>query len=254
MPYTALLNKLIDDSGLTVKEIAERCTKDGVKVTPAYISTLRNDDNNRTASDTMSKAIARACGSKNEDVLVIEAYIDNAPQAFKGVFDLIREGMLTALIGSFANSYSKEEIAKAQEFIEKMPLAEMVTNFVAGRSEIEKLPGMMNITSTLTDNGMESKTQLKQAIGFDVKDNSMFPTLSKGSKVTLETQERYSDGDILAFIDSDENMQYRKAAFLNEDHTSVAMFPLNSEYESKVYNTDEITIIGKVIQVITDIK
>lgn len=254
MPYTTLLNKLIDESGLTVKEIAERCTQDGVKVTPAYISTLRNDENNRTASDTMSKAIAKACGSKNEDVLVIEAYIDNAPQAFKGIFDFIKESMMTVLLGMFANSYSDDEISTARKLIEQMPLAEMVTQMSQSESKIAKAVGTMNITAEVTDNELKTTTQLKQAIGFDVKDNSMFPTIPKGGKVTLEMLEEYNDGDILAFLDNDKNITYRKAGFLNKEHTMVAMFPLSSDFDSKIYNTDEITILGKVTQVIIDLK
>jgi len=79
MAYTALLNKLIENSGLTVKEIAERCTESGTKITAAYISTLRNSTDNRAPSSEVSKALAKVCGAKNENVLVIEAYLDTAP-------------------------------------------------------------------------------------------------------------------------------------------------------------------------------
>ena len=96
MPYTKLLNRLIDDSGYSIKEIAERCTENGVKVTPAYISTLRNDTNNRTPSDNMSRALAKACNAKSEDILVVEAYVDNAPKEFAGLINLIRQTMVTS--------------------------------------------------------------------------------------------------------------------------------------------------------------
>lgn len=65
--------------------------------------------------------------------------------------------------------------------------------------------------------------------------------------------EEYKDGDILAFIDKENNMTYRKVGFIGGNHTTVAMFPLSTEFETKVYNIDEISIHGKVVQVIMDI-
>lgn len=253
MPYTKLLNQLIDNSGMTVKEIAQKCTDDGVKVTPAYISTLRNDTNNRTPSETMSKAIARACGSKNEDILVIEGYIDSAPEAFKSVIEFLQESALTVMLSAFNNNYTEEEISIARKQVEEMPLAGIVMTMSERRSEISKAYGAMNFKSEISDNEIKSEVQLKQAIGFDVTDNSMFPTLPKGAKVTLEMCEEYKDGDILAFIDKENNMTYRKVGFIGSDHTTAAMFPLSMEYETKVYNIDEISILGKVVQVIMDI-
>lgn len=254
MPYTKLLNQLIDNSGMTVKEIAQRCTDDGVKVTPAYISTLRNDTNNRTPSETMSKAIARACGSKNEDILVIEGYIDSAPEAFRSLIEFLRDSALTMMLGVFANNYSEEEISIARKQVEEMPLAQLVMALSANKGEISKAYGTMNFKSEISDNEIKSEVQLKQAIGFDVQDNSMFPTIPKGAKVTLEMCEEYKDGDILAFTDKDNTLMYRKAGFIGDDRSTVAMFPLSTEFETKVYSTGEISIIGKVVQVIVNIK
>lgn len=253
MPYTKLLNQLIDNSGMTVKEIAQRCTDDGVKVTPAYISTLRNDANNRTPSETMSKAIARACGSKNEEILVIEGYIDSAPEAFRSLIEFLRDSALTMMLGVFANNYSEEEISIARKQVEEMPLAQLVMALNSNKGEISKAYGAMNIRSKVSDNEFKSEVQLKQAIGFDVQDNSMFPTIPKGAKVTLKMCDEYKDGDILAFIDKENNMTYRKVGFIGGNHTTAAMFPLSTEFETKVYNIDEISILGKVVQVIMDI-
>lgn len=254
MPYTKLLNQLIDNSGLTVKEIAQKCTEGGVKVTPAYISTLRNDTNNRAPSETMSKAIARACGSKNEDILVVEGYIDGAPEAFKSLIEFLRESALTVMLSVFENEYSDEEISIARKAVEEMPLAGLVTALSSNKGEISKAYGTMNIKSELSDDELKTEVELKQAVGFDVTDNSMFPTLPKGAKVTLELREEYKDGDILAFTDKDDILIFRKAGFIGNDRSTVAMFPLNTEFETKVYSTDKIKIIGKVVQVIVNIK
>lgn len=258
MAYTELLNEVINQSGLTVKEIAERCTANGVKVTAAYISTLRNDTNNRTPSDEMSRAIAKACGWKDENALVIEAYIDNAPPEFKGVFDFIKEMFVHTFVGMFENSLSEEGIEVFKEQIEKIPMCELINELSKQRNsmDFEKEFGTMNMSAHTESDGIKAEITSKQAVGFDVTDDSMYPTMPKASKATLEYCEldKYKDGDILAFIEKNTTaLMYRKAAFLNEQHTQIAMFPMNSDFQTKTYNIEDITILGKVTQVITQI-
>ena len=79
MTYTKLLNGLIERSGLSNKEIVERCKDAGEKITTNYLSILKNNPE-RTASDSLSRALAKVCGAAYEDVLVVQAYLDKAPQ------------------------------------------------------------------------------------------------------------------------------------------------------------------------------
>lgn len=65
--------------------------------------------------------------------------------------------------------------------------------------------------------------------------------------------EEYKDGGTLAFIDKENNMMYRKVGFIGGNHATAVMFPLSTKFETKVYNIDEISIHGKVVQVIMDI-
>lgn len=258
MAYTELLNEVINQSGLTVKEIAERCTANGVKVTAAYISTLRNDTKNRTPSDEMSRAIAKACGWKDENALVIEAYIDNAPPEFKGVFDFIREMFVHTFASIFENSLTEDAAKAYKEQLERIPMCELIRELgkPIDSMNFEKQFGTMNMSAHTESDGIKAEITAKQAVGFDVTDDSMYPTMPKGSKATLEycDLDKYKDGDILAYIEKNTTaLMYRKAAFLNEQHTQVAMFPMNSDFQTKTYNVEDITILGKVTQVITKI-
>lgn len=259
MPYTKLLNRLIDDSGYSIKEIAERCTENGVKVTPAYISTLRNDTNNRTPSDNMSRALAKACNAKSEDILVVEAYVDNAPKEFAGLINLIRQTMVTSVIGSFANSFPKEQVEEIRKQFETMPVSDLIIALnESNQDSITKDIGAMNITQTGESSGYSVTTQLKNAFGIEISDDSMFPTMPKGSKAVIEIKEPkdYRDGDILAFAEKakKEVILFRKIVFLNEDKTQIAMIAINTDFETKTYNTNDIIVLGKVNQIIIDIK
>lgn len=80
MNYTELLNKLIDESGKMLKDIAAECTeKYNVKLTNNYLSILKTTSG-RIPADDISRAIAKACNAPYEEILVVQAYLDKAPQ------------------------------------------------------------------------------------------------------------------------------------------------------------------------------
>ena len=79
MPYAKLLNQLIEESGMTAKDVAQKCADHGVSITPSYLSMLRNGAGKRMPSDEVSRAIAKALG-KDEDLLVVERALDEAPE------------------------------------------------------------------------------------------------------------------------------------------------------------------------------
>ena len=79
MNYKEQLNRLLSNSGLTNKEIVERCKEFGEEITPNYISVLKNQED-KIPSENLSLALAKACNANYEDVLLIQGYIDKAPQ------------------------------------------------------------------------------------------------------------------------------------------------------------------------------
>lgn len=90
MNYTKMLNKLITESGLSQKEICDKCKEQGEDVTTTYLSALKNTDG-KMASENISRAIAIACNSKYSEILVVQAYIDKAPTYIIEFFEEIRE-------------------------------------------------------------------------------------------------------------------------------------------------------------------
>ena len=258
MPYTKLLNQLIERSGKTVKEIAESCTADGQKVTAAYISVLRNPDNKRIPSNELSRALAKACNAENMDILVLEAYLDKAPQEFSAVLDIFKNIMVVSTIGVLQNSVPEQDIAAFGQYINNMPMAEMISELSKQKTpNLTKEIGAFNFNQQGTAGMLDFSGELRQANGMLVKDNSMFPTLPQGSKAILEMKElaEYKDGDILCFIvKGEQDHAFRKAAFLNEDHMEIAMFAMNPDFDTKKYKTQEIVVLGRVKQVITNIQ
>lgn len=82
MKYADLLDKLIQQSGITAKDLAQKCQDLGIDITPSYISLLRNKEKNRVPSDDVSIALAKALG-KPDNYLVLEGYLEAAPIELK---------------------------------------------------------------------------------------------------------------------------------------------------------------------------
>ncbi len=260
MPYTKLLNDIIDKSGLSVKEIAEKCTQNGVKVTSSYISTLKNNTNNRAPSDEVSRAIAKACNYPDEGILVLEAYIDNSPPEFEGILNFLKSTAIMTMISVFENQVNEKQMQMFLNAINDMPISLLLIQLAKADNEsVEKIFGMFNISSTINDemNNISVKTELKEAQGFPVIDNSMFPIIQSGSKVILELKnsKELCDGDIIAFTikKAENNIIYRKVVFIDDAHTKLVTFPMNTEYDTVTYSIDDIIILGKVKQVIADL-
>lgn len=156
MTYTKLLNKLIDDSGLSNKEILEQCESYGMKITPNYLSVLKNNES-KVASDELSRVLAKICGAENEELLVVQAYLDKAPQIIVDCLSLIFETGKEAMESAFKENKNKlpEELysflyEQSKAKIENLTLAEFICNYptmaeMAKEFDIEKERNAENI-------------------------------------------------------------------------------------------------------------
>lgn len=79
----------------------------------------------------------------------------------------------------------------------------------------------------------------------------MEPSIKKDSKIVLRMQSSYKDGDIIMLKDNANDKTYiRRIVFFGK---SIKLLADNSNYTSILKQLDEITILGKVSKVISDI-
>lgn len=256
MAYTALLNMIIEDSKLTVKEIAERCKQYGVDVTPAYISTLRNDKNNRAPSDKVSRAIAKACEYKYEEALVVEAYLDSAPDVIRKFFGVMQKSVVPAMVGMFENKFTTQQIKELETVFAEMPMAQFVSEFANQEIKFKKDLGSFNIKAISKDD-VKITQEIKQVIGISVCDDGMKPQICKGNLVQIEFKniEDYKTGDIVCYAknESKKNVLVRKIV-VGDNKKQITMLPMNSDYAPEIVNTKDIILMGKVVRVTADVK
>ena len=239
MPYYKILKKVIAESNLTNKEIAEKCCKLGTKLTPSYISKLVN---NRmpAPSDEISRAISKACNI-DERLLVLEGYIDKAPKEILEIFNSIRRMSLYAGLEILENNIPKEYLKEIEEIYNNEPISEFLLQILEANNLTDILIDENSIN--LNDNYNDIQLNLKEPISIPIKDNLMFPIVPEGAKITLEIKEKYNDGDILALkVKNNDNVIVRYTLFKNDK------IVVNSISNNKpiTYNLGDVVILGKV--------
>lgn len=257
MAYTQLLNSIIEQSGLTVKEISERCVKMGVDVTPAYISTLRNDKNNRTPSDKVSRALAEACNCEHKNILVVEAYLQNAPQEFNGLMEMLRGFIITSGMSMIENRLTTQDVKEVDEMLKSFPMAELICDMSKEQvmNSIKKGYGSLNIKASKQFEDIKIKQEVIP-IGLPITDNGMSPLIKSNDLVTIEALdfEEYKTGDVICCFKNGEKKKIIARKIVVDKTKQITLLPINNEYNPEIVSLDDIVIMGKVKKVISTIQ
>ncbi|HHY52468.1 MAG TPA: hypothetical protein GX499_04395 [Clostridiales bacterium] len=248
MTYTQLLNQIIEESGLSANEVVRRCKAIGVTFSPQHLSRLRNNPRLR-AKDYISRAIAKVCG-KPEDWLVTQARLDEETEELAESRAIIRK-CIKSVVKLIAMAPGYEEIGAAVDL------------YIDNLSDIELIHEINSMDLSMfsfDDENMQQDSkmnalskQLYSLALFTVEDDAMYPILRKGSQVRIEACDAYKDGDMLCYQKWGDDARYiRQAQFLDTAHSKVKMIPINYGYNSDTFESNEIVILGKVKQAITN--
>jgi transcriptional regulator with XRE-family HTH domain len=82
MTYHEMLKVAVKESGWSMREIARRCTKNGVNVSQPYLSKLCTGEM-APASDKVNKVLGKVLSvvsNISEDDLIIAAYLEKIPE------------------------------------------------------------------------------------------------------------------------------------------------------------------------------
>lgn len=137
MNYTEMLNKMIDDSGKMLKDICSDCKQYGVDLNPTYLSVIKREPT-RIPSQQISRAIAKACGAKYSEVLVVQACLDKAPEALIKFLEGVRELMTTGLSATTYLMEEQDEVTVELNEIKQSSLAEFICEYADKLSDDAK--------------------------------------------------------------------------------------------------------------------
>jgi SOS-response transcriptional repressor LexA len=241
MSYAKLLNSLIEKSGMTAKEIAKQCTEQGQKITASYLSILRNADSKRIPSDDISRALAKVLGV-DENRLLLEAYLDNAPPLLKTALKNIYYIATQAAASMLGSEITESQHDNLRKIIDELPLSDIVIE-LAKNKHLNFYDNFL-ITKEKVDNTTYNM-QIQLDLEFDVLDNAMEPKLPKGSRVKIKMQNEYKSGDVVAFKEKDnEKIQYRKLDITKKGEQLLVAF--HSDYNVLEYDANNMVILGRV--------
>lgn len=154
MTFTEMLNKTIKESGLTNKEIIARCKELGEPITANYLSILKND-NTKIPSEKVALVLAKACNADYENILLIQAYLDKAPQPIKEFIEAIKKAEIDEA-KEIMKELNQENTKESIEELEKMSLATFVCDYLKELKENPEAPKeTMKIISEVIERAKE---------------------------------------------------------------------------------------------------
>jgi len=246
MTYGILLNNMIIEKGYTFKEFLEECEKRGKKIDKGNFSRLINGKA-QPPKEEISRMFANICNS-DERLLIIEGYLDVAPVEIKEIFLSLKLTAKLVALNLYENKIEKQEIEEMEKQMRNEPLAYFVLSLLNGKTNNINTNNMETDLSNV--NEKEIKLILQEPIAISVKDNAMFPIIQEGAEITLKYED-FKSGDILAVKIKGQEDFIVRYAIMNENE--IVLKPLNNKFETLTYKLDDITILGKVAKVITEI-
>lgn len=247
MPFGRLLKKVVAESGKTTAEIIEECRNSGKKIDKSRFSKILNNKEN--ASVELARELARIC-NYDENILVLECYIDQAPQEILDVLIAIKELAYMSTLNLLKGSIEDEIIEEVKKTVTEEPLSDFIMEILDSRDYI--LSSSENDFDTdlnLEDNNM--KLSINNSPYITVKDNSMFPLIQENMKILFRMEEKYNINDIL-FVKI-KKTEETKIRYVVSDGKRVQLIPINKNYSVEVYKNSEILILGRVNKIITEI-
>lgn len=242
MSYQNVLAKMVEKSGLTLKELSEKCKDFGVKIDPSYISKLQTGKQ-PPASDEVNIAIARAC-EVHPGELLYEGYMVKAPELINNfissVLGYFRDEEKTKIINLTKSDGDKRRFF--EETIDNQTDYDLVSellesNLAITRSNKNKYPNK--------DNHKIHSEQIKQTSYFvTMNDDSLTPVIPKGVKIEIESNENISNGDfVIAMFNNEDRVIYRR--YIEIDN-SVILVAENKDYKPIKIEDDNVTIFGRI--------
>jgi len=226
LKYYELLNKIIEESKLTHKEIAEKCVNYDITINPSYISKLKTGKQ-PPASDDVNKAIAKACNSSDQiDNLLYLAFLEKAPNYIKDFLNGVIAQFKLATKLNLKKNIPEEFASVVEQQINQLTDIEIIKK---STEEINKL----GIGNKEDSNNIEPI--------WTMNDNSMEPLIPQGALIHLDRYSEVLNGDIAAIKINGDNLIRKYFRF----EEKVFLVSINSEVHPIITDIDSIDLMGK---------
>ncbi|PKM84974.1 MAG: hypothetical protein CVU86_04355 [Firmicutes bacterium HGW-Firmicutes-11] len=247
MTYAQMLDDIIRKSELSLRQIARRCNELNLKITPSYISQLKNGKL-PPPSEEVSMTLAKACGSKKQAYLVFQGYMEKAPS-------LVREYMLAssslnkAMLESLCKATNKPFTKEMEDYVKELDILsamELSSRYV-GTGEIPKSGDLVREISLASGAPTVADTK-GDMVHFFLGDSSMSPFIPSHAYLYImpTKPDLLKDRDIIAFYP--DNRRVPTLRYIHFVKDKLLLIPEEKSYETFLYESiAEINYIGKVV-------
>ncbi|MBH0329956.1 hypothetical protein ABH14_09080 [Brevibacillus brevis] len=255
MGYSEMLSKMIEESGLTLKVIAEKCNEFGVKIDQSYISKLKTGKL-PPASDEVNEAIAKVCDSSMIEELLYEAYLEKAPDYISTFIKNLVKTTKEIIVTSYRNKVSEKEYAMLEVYYNQLSDLKFSKHLSQHTYNSGLNIGLPNEVALNEEHEGESITPNEYIL--EMEDDSMDPTIPKGSIVRCDKTAQIKPGDIVVAVsrfDKSEGfikryypMDYEPGFDPGIDR-EIIFTSDNPNYRPIIENIVDIEVVSKVISI-----
>jgi transcriptional regulator with XRE-family HTH domain len=253
MNYAEMLDAIIAESELSLRQISKLCTQFDISITPSYISQLKNGKL-PPPSPEVSLALAKVCNSKNQSQLVFQGYMEKAPDVIKEYMlasSQLNRIMLESLCKADNNALSKD----ALDYLRNMDILstlEMSSKYISPDNTKSSSDLIREIT--LSSGGVSKVQAQGDMINFFLGDTSMSPTIPVHSYMyILPTKlELLKERDIIAFYPNNRKQATLRRIFYSNDQ--ILLIPEDKTFQIYIIDSfEDIDYLGKVVSYKVDL-
>lgn len=253
MSYAEMLEKIIAESELSLRQIARHCEDQNLHITPSYISQLKNGKL-APPTEEVSLVLAKVCGAKQPANLVFQGYMEKAPA-------LVREYMLAsstlnrAIIEALCKlqeGYVTEEVKNYIKEMDVLSALELSSKYAGPEADLRD-GSLVREIALATGEITEADTK-GELLNFFLGDNSMSPTIPNHSFINvLPTRlDLLKERDVVAIYPDNRKTPTLRRLFLVKD--KVILIPEDKGYQTYFFESlEEMDYIGKVVSYRVDI-
>ena len=247
MSYAEMLDAIISESELSLRQISKLCTQFDISITPSYISQLKNGKL-PPPSPEVSLALAKVCNSKHQSQLVFQGYMEKAPEVIKEYMlasSQLNRIMLESLCKAETNTISKESLDYLKN-LDILSTLEMSSRYISKDNSLNASDLIREIT--LSSGGVSKIQAQGDMINFFLGDTSMSPTIPVHSYIyILPTKlELLKERDIIAFYPNNRKQATLRRVFFSND--KILLIPEDKTFQIYIIdNFEDIDYLGKVV-------
>lgn len=253
MTYAEMLSDIIKKSELSLRQIAKRCEDLNLKITPSYISQLKNGKL-PPPSEEVSLILAKACGSDRQAHLVFQGYMEKAPAMVKE-YMLASSNLNKVMLESLCKATNKDFTKEMENYIKELDVLaalELSSKYVHS-DDPEHRNNLVREICLNCGNAVEADAD-GEIINFFLADNAMSPYIPIHAFIYIMPTkvDLLKDRDIIAFYPDNRRIPTLRRIFFIKD--KILLIPDEKSHDTYFFEVmNEIDYIGKVVSFKVDI-